>query len=126
MAIFDPIGRAMEYPVACATGSAAMVTGDTVLEQSILQILSIDYGSLPATPTMGSRLSKILFQPIDKIAINAGEIYIREAIQQQEPRVNIVSIDAVTDGAAITFTIVYMKKATGELSALPFTFIRKI
>lgn len=124
--MFNPIGYAMEYPLRCTSGSAALVTGQTAIEQSIEQILNTEIGSLPASPFFGSRLPNLLFELEDAVAINVGASYIREAIGAQEGRVRIVSIQGAASGAVVRFTINYAVRATGEMRTMVYPFERTL
>ena len=126
--LFNSLGRGMEYPLICSNGAAKVVTGDTLLNQAILQLLNTELGSLPATPTFGSRLNIILFEPIDTLAINLGTTYIREAMRQ-EGRVNVLSIKGTidpTNNARVLFALTYQERASGDIVSLIYPFDRQI
>lgn len=128
MPIFNPYGRGMEYPLRCANGSANVVTGLTLIAQSIIQILGIQQGTLPSNPTLGSRLEKILFEPTDAIAIAIGATFIREALLQ-EGRITVRSvrgeIDAYTP-SKINFSIEYRVRQTEEIQSVIYPFNREL
>ena len=128
MPIFNPYGRAIEYPLRCSNGSAAIVTGVDAVAQAIFQRLGIAYGSLPATPSFGSRLEKILFEPIDSIAVALGATFIREALRN-EGRINVRSVQGEIDSTVtgrINFTIEYELRQTEEIQSLVYPFDRQL
>ncbi len=126
--MFDSIGRASEYPLSVSNGSGLVIVGDEVLKASISQILTTPVGSLPQNPYFGSELFRILFQPIDAVAISAGKTFIAEALKKWEKRIIIKDIEGVVnnENKSISFNILYLKRGTNASGVFVFPFYREI
>lgn len=139
MMFLDYIGRASEYPLKVENGSGKVLTGTDTLDASIAQILITPKGTLVANPYFGSELFRILFQPIDAVAISAGRTFIVEALKQWEKRIQITSVTGVAkvepkvnaDGSrsmnsVIYFDIIYKQKGTNVEGSFVFPFYREL
>ena len=72
-------------------------TGDirTLVRESVYQILGTRIGERVMVPEFGSRLPELLFEPIDEITVALARVYVIEAIEKWEPRVELNEV-AVT------------------------------
>jgi phage baseplate assembly protein W len=60
--------------------------------RSIRNIIFTSPGDKPFNPFFGSRVSELLFDPIDQITTLAVKTEIEESIKNFEPRVNLVEV----------------------------------
>ena len=128
------IGRSVEYPLECKTGAAKVTTGEQVLEDSITQILGVPYGSQMANPYFGSKLNRLLFNPADNVVSKLGARYIKEAIAQWEPRIQITNIETVIDTKVVNgsltkvffFNLIYRVVATNQTATFVYPFYREL
>lgn len=95
-------GRAGESPTASglvttATGRVAMVGGDDSIRQAIMLLLSTVPGERLMRPDYGSHLHRLLFAINDQTTAGLAIHYVRQALEQWEPRIEIINIDAEAD-----------------------------
>lgn len=74
------------------TNDVVVVTGVDAIKRSIKNLLMTMCGEVPFFPNMGSRLSQLLFEPIDAITTIRIDSEIRATLGGFEPRVKIVGI----------------------------------
>jgi len=94
----DFIGTGWSFPFAVEpTGSVAMASGTTKLEQAMRLILETYPGERPMRPKFGSILRDYVFDAasVQKTAEIADVV--REAIEQWEPRVDVADVDVYPD-----------------------------
>jgi phage baseplate assembly protein W len=78
------------------TGNLARVVNDDAVRQSLRQIVLTQMEEWPFHATLGSKIYRQLFEPIDSVTA----IEIREAIEQacrHEPRAQVVSVSVVPE-----------------------------
>ena len=77
------------------TNDVLAVTGDDAVKRSIKNLLLTVAGEVPFFPTFGSRIHRLLFEPIDAVTTALLQSEIRATIQAFEPRVTIQKLDVV-------------------------------
>lgn len=89
------------------------------IKNSVRNILMIQKGTLPGDPEFGSRLSEVIFDPMDGVIKHLQETFIREQVQRYEPRVRItdVEFDEIPEynRLNIKMNFDYLDKRTGEI-----------
>lgn len=101
------------------------------INNSIRNILLTKRGTLPGDPLFGSKISLVLFSPLDGLVRQVQDSFIREAITQYEPRVLIekIDIDALPEfnRLNINLTFQYFNTETGEVlsakTSVPFDLL---
>jgi len=64
----------------------------SAINNSITNILSTSYGSVPGMPTFGTRLNGVLFSQMDSLTISIIQDQIREALSVWEPRITVTDV----------------------------------
>ena len=77
-----------------ATGRLAMVSGNDAVRQSLLLLISTVPGERVMRPDYGCNLHRLVFSPNDETTAGLAMFYVRQAVEQWEPRVEIVRVDA--------------------------------
>lgn len=75
-------------------GKIAMISGRTAIRQSILLLMSTIPGERVMRPEYGCNLHQLAFMPNDATTHGLAIHYVRTALEQWEPRINIIHIDA--------------------------------
>jgi phage baseplate assembly protein W len=75
-------------------GGIDLATDDQAVRQSILLLLSTRPGERVMRPEYGCHLQKLVFAPNDDTTAGIAVYYVRRALQQWEPRIDILSLDA--------------------------------
>jgi phage baseplate assembly protein W len=78
-----------------ASGGLAMIEGDAAVRQSIWLLLSTLPGERVMRPDYGCELQKLVYSPNDDTTAGLAIHYVRQAMQNWEPRVEIAGLDAV-------------------------------
>lgn len=74
--------------------------------ESIQQILSTRKGERVMEPQFGSLIDTQIFEPNDLAAQNMIKFQIKEALNEQEPRIEVLNVDLTEDGNHI-IAIIY-------------------
>jgi phage baseplate assembly protein W len=77
-----------------ARGKIEMAEDDDAIRQSIKMLLSTMPGERIMNPAYGCDLHKLVFCPNDGTTAGLAMHYIRRALEQWEPRIEILSLDA--------------------------------
>jgi phage baseplate assembly protein W len=86
--------------VLTAAGGIAMISGDEAIRQSIVMLLTTLPGERVMRPDYGCPLHRLLFMPNDATTAGLAIHYVRQALVRFEPRVDVVSLDAVAASSA--------------------------
>ena len=120
------IGVGWNWPVALdTTGSIAMASGATDLEQAMYLILSTTPGERPMRPEFGCRLAQFVFAPGNATTAGLMAAEVRWALLRWEPRVDVDEVAVTTDpedAATLWIDIRYSVKATNDRRNLVFPF----
>jgi phage baseplate assembly protein W len=120
------IGRGWGFPIHTdATGSIALVSGQTELEQSMRLILGTAPGERPMRPEFGCRIHDFVFAPSD--ATTAGRIAheVRASLVRWEPRVEVLDVDVypvAEERSTLYIDIHYQERSTNDPRNLVFPF----
>jgi phage baseplate assembly protein W len=100
------LGGAIDAPmraegiVLTPAGGIAMVSGDEAIRQSIVILLTTLPGERVMRPDYGCPLHRLLFMPNDATTAGLAIHYVRQALVRFEPRVDVVSLDAIAGSLA--------------------------
>lgn len=120
------IGAGWAFPARTdATGSVALVSGRTEIEESIRLILATAPGERPMRPLFGCAVHDYVFAPAD--AATAGQLAyeVRTSLERWEPRIDladvVVTFDTV-DLGKLYIEIRYSVRGTNDPRNLVFPF----
>jgi phage baseplate assembly protein W len=116
------IGRAGGLAVG-PTGGVDMVEGDMAVRQAILLLLTTRPGERVMRPSYGSLLHRLVFAPNDATTAGLAIHYVRRALAQWEPRVDVVEVDAGADldhPEQLVIELRYRVKASQQTTTLTF------
>lgn len=100
-----------------------LVEGPEAIRQSIVMLLSTVPGERVMRPDYGCALNELVFAPNDDTTAGLAIHYVREAIVQWEPRVEILKLDAgpFPDRPDLLFIeLEYRIRITGESDQVQF------
>lgn len=78
------------------------------INQSLNVIFSTLFSEAPMLPILGSNISHILFEPSDDLLVEMIDLYVREAIDNLEPRIRVDNIVVVPDDHYVDITTHYV------------------
>ena len=99
----------------------ALVSGDDSIRQAVLLLLMTRRGERVMRPTYGCDLHRLMFAPNNDATANIAEYYVRTALTQWEPRIDIVKLTAVpslTRPNILAITLDYQVRTTGSVERL--------
>ncbi len=104
-------------------GGIALVSGADKIAQSIWIILSTAMGERVMRPTFGSRLHELVFATSSAETLGLAELYVKEALNFWEPRIELTSVEASVDPQrdnVILVKITYLIKLTHDERSLVY------
>ena len=104
-----------------------MVEEHAAVRQAVLLLLSTRPGERVMHPAYGCNLHRLLFAPNDETTAGLAIHYMRQALTQFEPRVEILRIDAFRTAEAVSagrleIILEYRVRATQRADQLSFPF----
>ena len=100
MTSLDFVGAGWAFPLGTdATGGIALVTGGREIAESIRLILGTTPGERPMRPEFGCRINEHVFAPVNAAIAGAIAHDVRSALEQWEPRIDVVDVRVSFDGA---------------------------
>ena len=97
----DIIGSGWNFPLKLnSRGGIALASDEEKVAQSIILILSTPIGQRVMRPTFGSRLHELIFAPANPETFGLAEMYVQDALNFWEPRIQVLEVTAGTDNRA--------------------------
>lgn len=121
------IGEGIKGPplLSARTGGFSTNKGFDRIDQSINTILRTPIGSRAGNREFGSKLHNLVFETNDFIFQDLAKVYIKEALKEWEPRIDVVDIQSVTsdedyDNNRCNFNIQYRIRNTNIVNNYVF------
>ena len=91
------------------TNDLVVLKDESAIAKSVRNIVGTAFGEKPFDLNFGSPVAKILFEPFDPRIAASYSASVREVVQRNEPRVNVldVFVEARPDSNALTIIIDY-------------------
>lgn len=88
------IGKGMSFPLPYTNtkGSTGVSEGFDRINQSIRIILSTPVGTRAGNRKFGCKINTLIFEPNDLILADLLQLYVAEALQLWEPRINVADV----------------------------------
>lgn len=80
--------------VRAPSGAVAMVEGGAAVRQALLLLLTTRPGERVMRPTYGCDVYRLIFSPNDATTAGLAIHYVRRAVEQFEPRIDLERVDA--------------------------------
>ncbi|WP_432810478.1 GPW/gp25 family protein [Pantanalinema sp. GBBB05] len=119
------VGEGIAFPLRLTVqGNLQLSPGDRNLEESIQIILRTQPGERVYRPDFGCRLAELTFAPMNTQTLLMVRLYIREALEQWEPRIVIDDIRTEPDPmqGRVDVTITYHPKESHDRRSLVYPF----
>lgn len=108
-----------------ANGKIAMISDRESIRQSILLLISTIPGERVMRPQYGCNLQQLAFMPNDATTHGLAIHYVKTALEQWEPRIDIIRVDAdsnALDPNAIDITLDYRTRHLQQSEQLVFAY----
>jgi uncharacterized protein len=119
------IGAGFAFPIDVNVQGSIQLSNNTPnLEESIIIILSTKLGERLYRPDFGSRLSELVFEPMNTNTLLMIRLYVEEALEIWEPRIIINSILTIPDPikGLVEIEIMYTPKDEYEMRSMVYPF----
>ena len=121
----DYIGSGFAFPLNLnVQGGIHLSSAITKLEESILIILQTELGERVSRPDFGSRLSELVFEPLNTQTLLRIRLYVEEALKMWEPRIILKEVRTNPDPirGKVEIEIIYQPKNQLEIRSLVYPF----
>lgn len=121
----DYIGAGLGFPLKVnVQGGIQLSTGTPNIEESIVIILRTDLGERVYRPNFGSRLSELVFEPMNVQTLMLIRLYVEQALEMWEPRIILKEVRADPDPirGRVGIEIVYQPKNSLDTRSLVYPF----
>lgn len=119
------LGQGIAFPLKVnVQGSVQLSATTRNIEESILLILRTNLGERVYRPNFGSRLSELVFAPMNIQTLLLIRLYVEEALEMWEPRIvlDAVSTDPDPVRGQVNITIEYHPKDSHDTRSLVYPF----
>ncbi|HEY9892636.1 MAG TPA: GPW/gp25 family protein [Candidatus Sericytochromatia bacterium] len=119
------IGAGLGFPLQVnVQGGIQFSTGTPNIEESIVIILRTDLGERVYRPNFGSRLSELVFEPMNVQTLMLIRLYVEQALEMWEPRIILKEVRADPDPirGRVDIEIVYQPKNSLDTRSLVYPF----
>lgn len=121
----NAIGQGIAFPARLSLqGGLQLSRSATNLEESIYLILKTRIGERVYRPDFGSRLSELVFAPLNTQTLLLMRLYVEEALALWEPRITLEEIQTEPDPiyGRVDITITYVPKNRPDRRSLVYPF----
>ncbi|GET35726.1 GPW/gp25 family protein [Microseira wollei] len=121
----DYIGAGLGFPIQVNVQGGIQLSASTPnIEESIIIILRTDLGERVYRPNFGSRLSELVFEPMNVQTLMLIRLYVEEALEMWEPRIILKEVRADPDPVRgkVDIEIVYQPKNSPDTRSLVYPF----
>jgi uncharacterized protein len=121
----SPIGQGIAFPLQMNVQGQLQISSQIQnLEESIRIILQTDLGERVYRPEFGSRLSELLFAPMNTQTLLLLRVYTQEALEKWEPRIVIDAIRTEPDPmrGRVEIILEYHPKDSPDQRSLVYPF----
>lgn len=118
-------GKGVAFPVRTnVQGELQLSAFQSNIEDCIRLILRTDLGERLYRPDFGSRLSELVFSPLNTQTLLLIRLYIEEALEKWEPRINLISVVTEPDPmkGRVDINISYTPKDSHDVRSLVYPF----
>jgi uncharacterized protein len=123
--LHESLGTGLSFPLQFnVQGSFKLSSEAQKVKESIWLILRTDLGERVYRPDFGCRLSELAFAPLNNDTLLRIRLYITEALQAWEPRIDLddVTVDSEPSTGRVDITIHYRLKSHPDLYSFVYPF----
>ncbi len=121
----DVIGSGFAFPLQVnVQGGIQLSAAALNIEESIGLILRTSLGERVYRPDFGCRLSELVFEPLNVQTLLLVRLYVEEAIETWEPRINLIAVQVDPDPirGKVAIEIIYQPKGSPDSRSLVYPF----
>ncbi|RCJ17837.1 baseplate protein [Nostoc minutum NIES-26] len=121
----DYIGAGFAFPLQVNVQGGIQLSADSPnIKESIIIILRTNLGERVYRPNFGSRLSELVFEPLNTQTLLLIRLYVEEALEMWEPRIILKEVRADPDPirGKVDIIIEYQPKNSLDTRSLVYPF----
>jgi uncharacterized protein len=121
----DLIGSGFASPLQINVQGGIQTSSKTSnIEESIYIILRTNLGERVYRPGFGSRLSELVYEPLNLQTLLQIRLYVEEALEMWEPRITLKGVQTEPDPirGKVNITISYQPKGSHDSRSLVYPF----
>lgn len=121
----DFLGRGWAFPVTVEGGAVRFAVDEDDIRQAILLILQTAPGERVMLPSFGCRINELVFAAGNAASLSLAQLYVRQALEQWEPRIEQIAVTAVIDTSqpqCMVVTVSYVIRAKNRPDNLVYPF----
>jgi uncharacterized protein len=121
----DYIGAGLAFPLAVnVQGGVKLSAVEQNIEETIIIILKTDLGERVYRPDFGSRLSELVFEPLNTQTLLLIRLYVEEALEMWEPRIILREVRTDPDPirGKVDIEIIYQPKDSPDMRSFVYPF----
>lgn len=121
----DFLGRGWAFPVTVEGGAVRFAVDEDDIRQAILLILQTAPGERVMLPSFGCRINELVFAAGNAASLSLAQLYVRQALEQWEPRIEQITVTAVIDSSqpqCMVVTVSYVIRAKNRPDNLVYPF----
>jgi phage baseplate assembly protein W len=111
-----------KHPV---TKDVPVKVNNEAIKQSLRNLMMLNYGEIPFSPTKGSNIQRLLFEPISSITAIQLRNEIEQMIRNYEPRIEISQVKIIADNDNYTYSCIIIYFIQNIEQPIEFNFILK-
>jgi len=120
------IGQGLAFPLQVnPRGELALASGERDIEQAIYIVLSTVPGERVMRPEFGCRVHELVFAPHNAATEGLAALYVKEALDRWEPRIDVMAVDIETDplhDGALLINVKYRVRDTHNERSIVYPF----
>ncbi len=120
------IGQGLAFPLQVnPRGELALASGERDIEQAIYIVLSTMPGERVMRPEFGCRVHELVFAPHNAATEGLAALYVKEALDRWEPRIDVMAVDIETDplhDGALLINVKYRVRDTHNERSIVYPF----
>lgn len=108
------------------TNDVSVLQDDAAVKAAVRNLVLTDAGERPFSPTLGSSIRGLLFEPTSPIIGSEIEARIRTVLKNFEPRIKLLKVEVITRIDLNEFEVTIGFRMTGDtrVSLVPITLKR--
>ncbi|MEM6436442.1 MAG: GPW/gp25 family protein [Cyanobacteria bacterium P01_D01_bin.115] len=121
----DYIGAGLAFPVNTNVQGSFQLSSDTAnLEEAIRIILGTQLGERVYRPNFGSRLSEMVFEPMNTQTLLMIRLHVQEALEIWEPRIDLIEVITEPDltTGKVNINILYQPRDSYDSRSMVYPF----
>lgn len=121
----DYLGQSLAFPIGVGVqGGLQLSLAERNVEESIQVILRTSLGERVYRPDFGSRLSELVFAPLNSRTLILIQLYVKEALEQWEPRIFLGEVTPIADPSRgrVDIQIAYRLRESPDPRSLVYPF----